>query len=319
MAGFWSRRHVLSRRELCGGALVLAGGAVAGRLALRLPAARHAAPIVGLAGDAPFAFLSTASTPQGTAFSVHVRDLGGTTGAATFNKQRIALAPLDGYLVALFGAGQPAGDESELDAGDYSVHVDLSGPSGAPTSFDLPLTVSTTQFTEDAVEIPDNLLWLLGPDVQGHEAQQLAQMYGALTPTALWSGLFDQPVQGEITTQFGEARSYNNGPIVGHHSGTDIAVPAGTPIPACAGGRVAFAGPLQVRGNFTAIDHGFGVFSGYAHQSEIDVQVGQLVNRGDIIGRVGTTGLSTGPHLHWECAVNGMNVDALRWTRTLLP
>ena len=319
MAEFWSRRRVLNRRELCGGALLLAGGAVAGKLALRLPAARHSQPIVGLAGEAPFAFLSTASTPQGTAFSLHVRDLGTMTGTASFNGQRIALAPLNGYLVALFGAGQPAGDESELAAGDYNVHVALNGLSGAPAAFDLPLTVSTTQFTEDAVEIPDDLLWLLGPDVQGAEASQLAQMYGLVTPRALWSGLFDQPVQGEITTQFGEARSYNGGPIVGHHSGTDIAVPAGTPIPACASGRVAFAGPLQVRGNFTAIDHGLGVYSGYAHQAEIDVQAGQLVQRGDIIGKVGTTGLSTGPHLHWECAVNGMNVDALRWTSVLMP
>jgi murein DD-endopeptidase MepM/ murein hydrolase activator NlpD len=309
----------LSRRELCAGAALLAGGAVAGRLAIGLRGGESAAPAIVQGEVAPLAFLSTASAPQGSAFSLHVRADAGTSGAATFNGQKLALLPLDGYLVGLFAAGQPAGDEDELAPGDYNVHVDLTSSSAASANFDLPITVSTTQFTEDAVTIPDDLLWLLGPDVQQQEAQQLAHMYSAVTPQPLWSGLFAQPVQGEITTLFGEARSYNGGPISGHHSGMDIAVPQGTPISVCAAGRVAFAGPLQVRGNFTAIDHGLGVYSGYAHQAEIDVQVGQLVQQGDIIGKAGTTGLSTGPHLHWECAVQGMNVDALHWTTVLLP
>ena len=70
---------------------------------------------------------------------------------------------------------------------------------------------------------------------------------------------------------------------------------------------------LAVRGNMVIIDHGGGVFSGYAHLSALHVTAGQTVTGGDVIGLVGTTGLSTGPHLHWEMAVAGVLVDGLRW------
>jgi murein DD-endopeptidase MepM/ murein hydrolase activator NlpD len=107
--------------------------------------------------------------------------------------------------------------------------------------------------------------------------------------------------------------------VSGHHSGVDIGVDAGTPVGAAAPGVVAFAGPLAVRGNFVAVDHGLGVYTGYAHLSQIIAPVGTRVATGDVIGRVGTTGLSTGPHLHWEVAVHTINVDAMRWTWNLLP
>jgi len=313
----WDRP--LGRRGFLAGMIGLAGGTALGGAAAIRRLARTSAPQIALSAGAPFAFLSTLSTPQGTAFSVHVRGNEGASGSATFNNQRITLVPLDGYLVALFGAGQPAGDEQEIAPGDYTVHIEVTTTAGEPLSFDLPITISTTDFPVDAVTLPPDLDNLLDPNVVAQEAQQLAQIYGAQTPQQLWSGLWIMPAQGPISTQFGEARSYNGGPVTGHHSGVDIALDAGTPIAACAAGRVAFTGRLAERGNFIAIDHGLGVFSGYAHLSEIDAQPGQLVQPGDIIGKAGSTGLSTGPHLHWECAVNGMNVDALRWTRVLLP
>lgn len=315
--GEWGRS--VGRRSFLAGTMGLIGGAVLGRAVIEARRVAHPPLALALDPGAPFAFLSTASTPQGTAFSIHVRGGNGAAGMATFNKQQLALLPLDGYLVAVFGAGQSAGDEAEIDAGDYTVHVDMTTPDGSAVSFDLPLTVSTTQFTFDAVTLPPGLMGLLNSDTVAHEAQFLTRLYSAVTPAQLWQGLWIPPVQGPITTYFAEARSYNGGPVVGHHSGVDLAVPLGTPVAACAAGRVAWTGPLSERGNFTAIDHGVGVYSGYAHQSEIGVQVGQVVAQGDIIGKAGSTGLSTGPHVHWECAVNGLNVNALRWTAGLLP
>ncbi len=103
------------------------------------------------------------------------------------------------------------------------------------------------------------------------------------------------------------------------HEGTDFGAPAGSPIYAPARGRVVFAGLTQVRGNMTVIDHGVGVFSAYYHQSEINVQVGQMVEPGTLIGKVGSTGLSTGPHLHWSMWINGEYVDPMEWTRRLVP
>jgi murein DD-endopeptidase MepM/ murein hydrolase activator NlpD len=107
--------------------------------------------------------------------------------------------------------------------------------------------------------------------------------------------------------------------VSGHHSGVDIGVDLGTPVGAAANGRVAFAGALSERGNMVILDHGMGVFTGYAHLSAILVRVGDMAATSSILGRAGSTGLSTGPHVHWECAVNGVNVDASLWTRIVLP
>ena len=93
------------------------------------------------------------------------------------------------------------------------------------------------------------------------------------------------------------------------HAGLDTAAPTGTPIYACWGGRVAVAGWQGGYGNAVVIDHGGGQATLYAHQSVIAVSVGQAVNAGQLIGYVGSTGNSTGPHLHFEVRVNGTPVD----------
>ena len=84
-------------------------------------------------------------------------------------------------------------------------------------------------------------------------------------------------------------------------------------------GTVVLAEPLQVRGQVVILDHGLGVFTGFWHLSRIDVAEGQLVGRGEVIGLVGNTGLSTGPHLHWEMRVLGVPVDPLQWTHQEFP
>jgi murein DD-endopeptidase MepM/ murein hydrolase activator NlpD len=90
-------------------------------------------------------------------------------------------------------------------------------------------------------------------------------------------------------------------------------------IVAPADGVVVFAGPLTVRGNATIIDHGWGVYSGYWHQKEIKVKVGDRVKAGDIIGLIGATGRVTGPHLHWEMIINGIQVEPVDWLQNAYP
>jgi len=82
---------------------------------------------------------------------------------------------------------------------------------------------------------------------------------------------------------------------------------------------VAFTGSLIVRGDTTYIDHGWGVYSGYFHQSEIYVTEGEMVERGQVIGKVGGSGRATGPHLHWEIWVGGVPVDPLDWVEMEFP
>jgi murein DD-endopeptidase MepM/ murein hydrolase activator NlpD len=97
------------------------------------------------------------------------------------------------------------------------------------------------------------------------------------------------------------------------HKGLDISNRPGTPIWAPARGAVTFAGPDGAYGLSAVIDHGKGVVTRYAHMSKIAVAVGHYVQRGDVIGAMGSTGRSTGPHLHYEVLVNGVNVNPLRY------
>jgi murein DD-endopeptidase MepM/ murein hydrolase activator NlpD len=97
------------------------------------------------------------------------------------------------------------------------------------------------------------------------------------------------------------------------HKGLDVATRTGTPIIAPADGLAIFSGREGGFGNMLAIDHGYGIVTKYAHCSTIDVKIGQKVKRGDIIARVGNTGRSTGPHLHYEVAVNGVAVNPSRY------
>lgn len=110
---------------------------------------------------------------------------------------------------------------------------------------------------------------------------------------------FTWPIEGRISGRFGRQRIYNGSPGT-PHSGTDIAASQGTPIHAPAAGIVVFADPdLYLTGGTVLIDHGHGVGSNFLHLSRIDVQVGQRLQRGEVIGAVGATGRATGPHLHW--------------------
>ncbi|MCL6588477.1 MAG: peptidoglycan DD-metalloendopeptidase family protein [Firmicutes bacterium] len=129
---------------------------------------------------------------------------------------------------------------------------------------------------------------------------------------ALGTGRYIWPAPGNITSYFGNR--YH--PVLRKrkfHSGIDIAAPAGTPIKASDSGVVIFADRNGGYGKFISIDHGNGISSCYAHCSIISVDQGQIVTKGDIIGKVGTTGLSTGPHLHFEIRKDGVTVDPLTY------
>lgn len=116
----------------------------------------------------------------------------------------------------------------------------------------------------------------------------------------LWEGSFLQPVEGRISTEFGVVRYVNNELTGYRHSGLDIASPLGTPIKTTNSGVVTLARSFNVSGETIIIDHGLNVFSSYYHLDKIIVVEGDRVEKGDVIGEVGSTGFSTGPHLHWS-------------------
>jgi murein DD-endopeptidase MepM/ murein hydrolase activator NlpD len=121
------------------------------------------------------------------------------------------------------------------------------------------------------------------------------------------------PTQGWLTSAFSSMREHPILHLSRPHEGIDVATPMGTPIEAPASGVVAFSGRETGYGNVIIIDHGFGIRTKYAHCSKLIVGTGARVTRGQQIALVGNTGLSTGPHLHYEVLVNGAPVDPLRY------
>jgi murein DD-endopeptidase MepM/ murein hydrolase activator NlpD len=127
----------------------------------------------------------------------------------------------------------------------------------------------------------------------------------ASTPT-IW------PVKGMVTAGYG----YRSSPFTGQremHEGLDVAAPHGTAIVATADGVVSFSGPLSAFGNVVFINHGHGFTTFYAHNSSNRVKEGQLVKRGEVIAYVGSTGRTTGPHVHYEVQVNGVTVNPMKY------
>jgi murein DD-endopeptidase MepM/ murein hydrolase activator NlpD len=153
------------------------------------------------------------------------------------------------------------------------------------------------------------------------EDELIFQVTSPFTTEKLWSGVFNYPVDEPVCIRswFGNRRSYNDQPYNRFHTGVDFGVCANLNIYAPADGKVVFTDSLLTRGNATLIDHGLGVYSGFWHQETILVEVGQFVKAGELIGIIGNTGRSTGPHLHWELVVNGVQVDPLPWLETVFP
>lgn len=125
----------------------------------------------------------------------------------------------------------------------------------------------------------------------------------------LWTGAFLQPVGGRISTEYGVIRYTNDAVESSRHNGIDFANPTGTPILATESGYVRMSEHLAITGNTIFIDHGVGIYSQYYHLETLDVGVGDYVEKGDVIGTVGSTGFSTGPHLHFSMYNNGVYVN----------
>jgi murein DD-endopeptidase MepM/ murein hydrolase activator NlpD len=140
---------------------------------------------------------------------------------------------------------------------------------------------------------------------------------GELAPAT--GAFFAFPIPGApVTSGFGPRIDPIAG-YVGFHPGVDFGAPLGTPIHAAGDGLIVFAGQESGYGNYTCISHGHGIATCYGHQSQILVQVGQSVVRGQVIGLVGTTGYSTGPHLHFEVRINGQVTDPMPWLTGVPP
>lgn len=129
--------------------------------------------------------------------------------------------------------------------------------------------------------------------------------------TQHWQGRFILPVDSSarITTGFGAIRYTNGSTTASRHGALDLAIAEGTPVYASNSGRVLYAGFLQLTGNTIVVEHGFGIKTWHYHMSSLNVETGQMITQGDLIGAVGTTGFSSGPHLHFGMSVGGAFIN----------
>ncbi len=205
------------------------------------------------------------------------------------------------------------------DAGIYPFILSGRLEDGSQFTFEQMVILKPLGYIQEKIDGVDPAT--IDPAVTKPEDEQVRAIISKATPDRYWNGPFVSPGYDPtwITSTFGNRRSYNGSPFVYFHSGVDYGGGTGLEIKSPAPGVVVFAGPLTVRGNATLIDHGWGVYSGFWHQSEFRVVTGQQVEAGQVIGLVGGTGRITGPHLHWEIWVNGVQVNPLTWLEQSFP
>lgn len=195
--------------------------------------------------------------------------------------------------------------------GDYKISVLVNGGTESEYTLEETLTVANKKFKTQYLSVTEEMNDTNNDNAAIYEFAQLVKP--ARTESVnekLWEGTFLMPIEGELTTDFAEIRYVNNEVSSSRHSGLDLAAPTGTPVKAPNNGIVTFSMEgLLSPGNTIVIDHGMGLFTSYYHLDTIDVKEGDKVKKGDVIGTVGTTGFSTGPHLHYAVSIYNVYVN----------
>jgi murein DD-endopeptidase MepM/ murein hydrolase activator NlpD len=179
----------------------------------------------------------------------------------------------------------------------------------------VPAISSRTPGFDDSGTLLEQYLFING-ELRSAELERVVELSSASASAFLWSGAFLQMANSALKANFAQTRSYTyRGREVDRqtHLGLDLASTARAPVPAPNAGRVVFAGWMSLYGNAVIIDHGYGLMSLCGHLSSLEVAEGERVERGQVIGRSGTTGLAGGDHLHLEIFVHGQSVDPLQW------
>jgi murein DD-endopeptidase MepM/ murein hydrolase activator NlpD len=275
-------------------------------------------PEAGTASPLPEPFQNVAVSPnipkQGQVIEVRVQ----SRGALQEISGSLADRPLnftikDDAYVALSGV------DALQDAGVYPITLRAIAEDGTAAVINGRVQIGAGRYPFENLVVANRLVPLLDPQVNQEERAALDEILSGFSGTQYWEEPLQLPIRARLVSLFGARRNFNRGTLMTYHSGVDMSVPVGTPVKAAAPGRVAATQAFPVRGNVIILDHGRGVFTVYCHLSKYNVQVGQLVNVGDIIGYTGNTGRILGPHLHWELAVGGVTVDPLPWTKETLP
>ena len=277
--------------------------------------------MTALLGVATAAVIVLAVASQAAAFSVTVTPtavrqgdvaLIVVTGAANAPEMdgSVADRPLfffpyaDGY-AALIGV------DLEAKPGRTPWRIGFVDGAGVPQQASGAITVKSRKFPAQRLSLPTSMVDLSPANESRAEAEatRLRALYDTISAARLWRGRFTKPIASDVKSEgFGFRRIINGKPRA-PHSGVDFAAPAGTPVVASNLGRVALVAHHFFGGRLVALDHGEGLYTLYMHLERVDVGEGSLVERGAIIGAVGSTGRATGPHLHWAAQLRRARID----------
>lgn len=252
--------------------------------------------------------------PQGQVGLAHVTGEGIAGARARFLNRLVDFFPVDGDgFYGLLSVGM------EQNPRAYALDVFVWYTDITRTTLHAQVDVPVGDFIRQSVTIPPDKAYLIDPEVERTELARLESIDGNVTPERLWNeNGFQLPLPSTLTSPFGAFRIFNQTTQT-RHTGWDMRSTLGMPVMASAAGEVAYAGWMEIRGNYVMIDHGYGVYTGYAHLAQIHVTRGQTLAEGQIIGTTGNTGRTSGPHFHWEVAVNGEWVDAVQFLEMWKP
>lgn len=221
-------------------------------------------------------------------------------------EELIAFVPYNNEYIGLIPCYNYAKPDS------YAITAEATEADGTTTIFSSTLEVAYKEFAVQNLTISSSAVSLQTDSNQASDQLNLDQARANPIFEKLWEGTFIQPTEGVISTEYGQIRYTNNNPTPSRHNGIDFANVKGTPVYAANTGRVVLAKALFITGNTIIIDHGMGIFSYYNHLDELLVEVGDDVIKSDLIGKMGTTGYSTGSHLHFS--ISKFNIRLNPWT-----
>jgi hypothetical protein len=254
---------------------------------------------------------NAALTAQGTLLMAEV--VGPKSGASFTSEWDGRAMPLwheEENSVTLHGL---IGVDLEKAPGKYEWKVSWAGPQGQAESCSATITVRAWKFPTERLKVEKQFVQ---PDPEQEkraeaDQQKMKAIYDTVTPERLWEGKFRLPLK-DVTSggNFGRRRILN-GEARSPHAGVDFPAMTGTAVFASQSGKVVVAENLYYSGNTVVIDHGYGIYTMYAHLSAIGVQPGEMVKAGADIGKVGATGRVTGPHLHWGLTIDHARVNAM--------
>src|SRR5467141_1651257 len=211
------------------------------------------------------------------------------------------------------------GVDREKAPGEYELKVTGQTASGGKISCSARVTVRKGRFATEKLQVGKQFVEPSPEQIKraDEERQKLRDIFDHVTPERLWDGKFRIPLDGVTTgSNFGKRRILNGNPG-SPHSGMDLPGATGTPVHAAQRGRVVLAEELFFAGNTVVVDHGLGIYTFYGHLSEIDAKVGDTLDAGAVLGKVGATGRVTGPHLHWGLSIERARVNPLQIVKLL--